>query len=75
MQERDLWGGLGVDGRTILEWTLKRLENNYNQGLQGLFLTVIFGIYFGFYSKDLILEIVSIYYVNLLGYSPLIINN
>ena len=22
--ERDLWGGLGVDGRTILEWTLKR---------------------------------------------------
>ena len=23
-QERDLWGGLGVDGRTILEWTLKR---------------------------------------------------
>ena len=24
LQERDLWGGLGVDGRTILEWTLKR---------------------------------------------------
>ena len=23
LQERDLWGGLGVDGRT-LEWTLKR---------------------------------------------------
>ena len=23
-QERYLWGGLGVDGRTILEWTLKR---------------------------------------------------
>ena len=22
--ERDLWGGLGVDGRTILERTLKR---------------------------------------------------
>ena len=22
--ERDLGGGLGVDGRTILEWTLKR---------------------------------------------------
>jgi hypothetical protein len=22
--ERDLWAGLGVDGRTILEWTLKR---------------------------------------------------
>ena len=20
---RDLWGGLGVDGRTILEWTFK----------------------------------------------------
>ena len=20
----DLWGGVGVDGRTILEWTLKR---------------------------------------------------
>ena len=24
LQERDLWGGLGVDGRTILEWTFKR---------------------------------------------------
>ena len=24
LQERDLWGGLGVDGRTIVEWTLKR---------------------------------------------------
>ena len=24
LQERDLWGGLGVDGRTILEWILKR---------------------------------------------------
>ena len=24
LQERDLWGGLGVDGGTILEWTLKR---------------------------------------------------
>jgi hypothetical protein len=24
LQERDLWGGLGVDRRTILEWTLKR---------------------------------------------------
>ena len=24
IEERDLWGGLGVDGRTILEWTLKR---------------------------------------------------
>ena len=23
-EETDLWGGLGVDGRTILEWTLKR---------------------------------------------------
>ena len=22
--ERDLWGGLVVDGRTILQWTLKR---------------------------------------------------
>ena len=22
LKERDLWGGLGVDGRTILEWTL-----------------------------------------------------
>jgi hypothetical protein len=21
---KNLWGGLGVDGRTILEWTLKR---------------------------------------------------
>ena len=21
---KELWGGLGVDGRTILEWTLKR---------------------------------------------------
>ena len=24
LQERDIWGGLGVDGRTILEWILKR---------------------------------------------------
>ena len=24
LRERELWGGLGVDGRTILEWTLKR---------------------------------------------------
>ena len=24
LQERDLWGGLGVDRRTILEWTLKK---------------------------------------------------
>ena len=24
LQEGDLWGGLGVDGRTILEWTLNR---------------------------------------------------
>ena len=24
LQERDLYGGLGVDGRTILEWTLKK---------------------------------------------------
>ena len=24
LQKRDLWGCLGVDGRTILEWTLKR---------------------------------------------------
>jgi len=24
LQQRDLWGGLGVDGRIILEWTLKR---------------------------------------------------
>jgi hypothetical protein len=24
LQERDLWGGVGVDERTILEWTLKR---------------------------------------------------
>ena len=24
LQESDLWGGLGVDGRTILELTLKR---------------------------------------------------
>ena len=23
-KERDLWGGLGVDGRTILEWTPKK---------------------------------------------------
>ena len=23
LQERDLWGGLGVDGRTILEWTFR----------------------------------------------------
>ena len=24
LQERDRWGGLGVDGRAILEWTLKK---------------------------------------------------
>ena len=24
LQERDIWGGLEVDRRTILEWTLKR---------------------------------------------------
>jgi len=24
LQERDLWGGLGVDGRALLEWTLTR---------------------------------------------------
>ena len=24
LQERDFWGGLGVDGKTVLEWTLKR---------------------------------------------------
>ena len=24
LQERDLWGGLGVDGKAILEWTSKR---------------------------------------------------
>ena len=24
LQERDLWGSLGGDGRTILEWILKR---------------------------------------------------
>ena len=24
LQEIDLWGGLDVDGKTILEWTLKR---------------------------------------------------
>ena len=23
-QERDFWAGVGVDGRTLLEWTLKR---------------------------------------------------
>ena len=24
LQERDLWGGLGVDGRTLLEWILNK---------------------------------------------------
>ena len=24
LQERNLWGALGVDGSTILEWTMKR---------------------------------------------------
>ena len=24
LQEKDYWGGQGVDGRTILEWTLNR---------------------------------------------------
>ena len=30
LQERDLRGGLSVDGRTILEWILKRCINTGN---------------------------------------------
>ena len=33
VQERDLWGGLGVNGRAILEWTLKRKVSMQGIGL------------------------------------------
>ena len=32
---RDLWGGLGVDGRTILEWILKKL-GGFSLGQSGI---------------------------------------
>ena len=31
LQERYFWGGLGVDGKTILEWTLKSGELGLNR--------------------------------------------
>ena len=31
--EKDLWGGLGVDGRTILDWILKQLVS-----IRGIYL-------------------------------------
>jgi hypothetical protein len=39
--ERDLWGGLGVDGRTILEWTLKRWVSMRGIGLIRLRIGII----------------------------------
>ena len=41
LQERDLWGSLGVDGRTILEWTLKRWVSMRGIGLIRLRIGVI----------------------------------
>ena len=41
LQERDIWGGLGIDGRTILEWTLKRKVSMRVIGLIGLRLGII----------------------------------
>ena len=38
---RDLWEGLGVDGRTILEWTLKRLVSMRVIGLIRLRIGII----------------------------------
>ena len=35
LKERDLYGGLGVDGRTILEWTLKRCDQCVELSLFG----------------------------------------
>ena len=39
-------GQMPVGGATISGPHHGLLENNYNQGLQGLFLTVILGLYF-----------------------------
>ena len=41
LQERDLWGGLGVDGRKILEWTLKRYVSMRVIGLIRLRIGII----------------------------------
>ena len=41
LHERDLWGGLGVDGRTILEWTLKRYVSMRGIGLIRLRIGII----------------------------------
>ena len=41
LQERELWGGLGVDGRTILEWTLKRSVSIRGIGLIRLRIGII----------------------------------
>ena len=39
--KRDLWGGLGIDGRTILEWTLKRAVSMRGIGLIRLRIRII----------------------------------
>jgi hypothetical protein len=41
LQERDLLGGLGVDGRTILEWTLIRWISMRGIGLIRLRIGII----------------------------------
>ena len=40
-QETDLQGGLGVDGRTILQWTLKRYVSVRGIGLIRLRIGII----------------------------------
>ena len=41
LQERDIWGGLAVDGRTILEWTLKRYVSMRGIGLIRLRIGIV----------------------------------
>ena len=41
LQERILYEGLGVDGRTILEWTLKKQESIRRIALIGLRIGII----------------------------------
>ena len=41
LQEGDLWGGLGVDRRTILEWTLRSSVSMWGIGLIRLRIGII----------------------------------
>ena len=41
LQESDLYGGLGVDEKTILEWTLKRCVSMWVIGLIQLRIGII----------------------------------